>query len=131
MFNPDQSDMDRDGVGGACDNCLQLYNPDQTNSDNDETGDECDPDDDNDGVGRSFQLVRVLYNILQFLLFQLTSTISAKLLPIVIKRIGIEIGLEMPVTTARVYRMQIRLTLIKMAWGMHATTAASTLIPTS
>ena len=51
MFNPDQSDMDRDGVGGACDNCLQAFNPGQHNNDGDETGDVCDPDDDNDGVG--------------------------------------------------------------------------------
>ena len=128
VFNPDQSDMDRDGVGGACDNCLQLFNPDQMNSDNDETGNECDPDDDNDGIGRSFHLVRVLYNILQFLFFQLTSTITARLLSIVIKGIVIEIGLEISVTTARVDQIQIRLTLMEMAWGMHATTAASTLI---
>ena len=51
VYNPDQSDMDRDGVGGACDNCLQAPNPEQLNSDDDIAGNVCDPDDDNDGRG--------------------------------------------------------------------------------
>jgi DNA-binding beta-propeller fold protein YncE len=43
-------DADRDGVIDEIDNCPGIYNPDQSNMDRDSLGDACDPDADGDGV---------------------------------------------------------------------------------
>jgi len=72
IYNPDQSDIDRDGFGDVCDsctdtdgdgygnpgytantcsldNCPDVINPSQSDTDNDGLGDACDDDKDGDG----------------------------------------------------------------------------------
>ncbi len=43
-------DADFDGIADCRDNCRLVYNPDQTNTDRDGAGNACDPDVNNDGV---------------------------------------------------------------------------------
>jgi hypothetical protein len=46
----DQEDSDGDGVGDACENCMDAWNPNQSDSDRDGFGNACDGDFDGDGL---------------------------------------------------------------------------------
>ena len=114
VYNPDQSDMDRDGVGGACDNCLQAPNPEQRNSDDDIAGNVCDPDDDNDGRGMFYSCIIGALLTTHTTIFQLTSMTTVNMYRISIKRTATMMVLGTLVTIVPLNTTAIRQTLMKM-----------------
>jgi hypothetical protein len=75
VHNPDQNDMDNDGIGDVCDpdkdgdgvmnnddNCPEIPNPNQYDLDNDGIGDKCDDDVDGDGFNNDIDNCRYVFN---------------------------------------------------------------------
>jgi thrombospondin type 3 repeat protein len=58
LRNWNGSDVDRDGIPNAADDCSRVANRDQADLDRDRIGDACDPDVDNDGVSNADEALR-------------------------------------------------------------------------
>ncbi len=54
QFIPGSVDSDFDGIYDDCDNCVYVHNPDQFDVDSDGLGNLCDPDADDDGIENEF-----------------------------------------------------------------------------
>ncbi len=57
LSNFDQSNQDGDNYGDVCDNCSLVNNNDQADDDGDSMGDACDPDDDNDDLPDTWEIL--------------------------------------------------------------------------
>ena len=61
-ITPSNPDRDDDGIADCNDNCMSAYNPDQTDVDSDLIGDACDSDNDNDSVDNAVDNCPLTYN---------------------------------------------------------------------